>query len=377
MSTQPIVGINAHLLSGHAGYRRAGIHQYIAQVLRHLPPDDGLGYRVFTRHADDLDDCSHLEIERSRWPTEQRLARIAWEQTAWPWLARDVDLLHSTAFVLPATWRKPSVVTIYDLSFVHYPENFPALQRRYLTRQTAVACQRATRILTISASGREDVVRFFDVDPQRVDVVVPGVDPAYRVLPEAEVAAFRTRPDVPDQFLLHVGTLQPRKNIPTLLHALALLKRPWLKLVLIGGKGWLYDEIFALVQQLGLAEQVIFPGYVPDAELPLWYNAADLFVFPSVYEGFGMPVVEAQACGTAVVASNVSSIPEAGGEAALYVNPANPSELANRIAAVLDSPAQAATMRAEGIRRARRFSWERAGRETAVVYRSALRPGKS
>ncbi len=372
MARQYTVGINAHLLSGSADYRRAGIHQYIAQVLRHLPPNGRLRYRVFTRHAADLNDCAQLEFVRSRWPTERRLARIGWEQTAWPLQARGVDLLHSMAFVLPAAWRGPAVVTVYDLSFMHYPDRFPRLQRSYLTRQTAVACRRAARILTISESGRADVVGFFGVAPERVDVVVPGVDAAYRVLPEAEVADFRARPDVPERFLLHVGTLQPRKNIPVLLDALARLQRPWLKLVLIGGLGWLYDDIFAQVQRLGLTDQVIFTGYVPDDELPLWYNAADLFVFPSVYEGFGMPVVEALACGTAVVASSASSIPEAGGAAALYFDPEQPGELADRIAAVLDNPVQAATMRAEGVRHARQFSWERAGRDTAVVYRRAL-----
>ncbi len=367
------IGINAHLLSGSASYRRAGIHQYIAQVLTNLPVQPDWAYRVFLPSAEILPDAPQLELVESRWPTERRLMRIAWEQTAWPLNARGVDLLHSMAFVLPAVWRKPAVVTVYDLSFMHYPERFPRAQQLYLSRQTAAACRRATRVMTISASGKQDVVEFFGVDPARVDVVVPGVDAAYRELDAETMAAFRARPDVPDHFLLHVGTLQPRKNIPVLLEALAQLARPRLKLVLVGGKGWLFDDIFAQIEALGLQEQVIFPGYVPDDELPLWYNAADLFVFPSVYEGFGMPVVEAQACGTPVVASRASSIPEAGGNAAEYVDPQDSAELANRIAAVLDSPQQMATMRAAGLRHAATFSWQRAGLETAAAYQKALK----
>lgn len=370
------VGINAHLLSGEAGYRRAGIHQYIAQVLHHLPLNEGLEYIIFTRHqAGGLPRPGFTAVS-TRWPTEKRSARIAWEQLAWPVQARQrgVDVLHSMAFVTPIVVNCPTVITVYDLSFVHFPDRFPRVQRWYLTHQTRRSCRRARRIITISESGRQDVHRLFGVPRSRIDVVYPGVDVVYRPYAADEVRQFRQQKGH-GRYLLHVGTLQPRKNIPVLLEAFARLNEPALQLVLIGGKGWLYDEIFARVQVLGLADRVHFTGYVPDDELPLWYNAAELLVFPSLYEGFGMPVIEAMACGIPVVAANSSSIPEAVGEAGLLFAPHDVAGLAEQITAVLHDPDLSAKMRAQGLAHASQFSWKRAGRQTAAAYRLALADG--
>ena len=170
------------------------------------------------------------------------------------------------------------------------------------------------------------------------------------------MAAFRERQDLADRFILHVGTLQPRKNIPTLIEAFAQAAPPDVMLVLVGGKGWLFDEIFSRVQALGLQDRVRFTGYVPDEDLPLWYNAASVLAFPSLYEGFGMPVVEAMACGTPVVAANGSSLPEAVGEAGLLFDPQNVAELADRLTAVLHNPDLAATIRAKGLIHAQTIS---------------------
>lgn len=369
------IGINAHLLSDQAGYRRAGIHQYIAQVLDHLPPPaPGSRYVLYSRHAAALAGKPEFEVQASRWPTENRLVRIAWEQTAWPLTAarEKLDLLHSMAFVTPLLSRIPTVITVFDLSFMHYPDSFPALQRRYLQSQTARSCRKARRVITISESSRQDVHEIFRVPWDRIDVVYPGVEAHYRPLPPADLADFRRREALPEHFLLHVGTLQPRKNIPILLEALARLQRPDLLLVLAGGKGWLYEEIFAQVVALGLEDQVRFTGYVEDAALPLWYNAATVLLFPSVYEGFGLPVVEAMACGTPVIAARSSSIPEAGGEAALYFNAHDSEALAAQLTAVLDDQDLAAGMCEKGLIQARRFSWQKAGDETVRVYRRAL-----
>ena len=371
---QTHIGINAHLLSGEAGYRRAGIHQYVYQVLRHLPATAGRRYTVYTRQPAAADDPPNQRRRATPLPTERRLARIVWEQAVWPYAARRdrLDLLHSMAFAMPRLVPCPAVVTIYDLSFVHYPDSFPTLQRRYLERVTADSCRRARRLIAISESGRQDVHRVYGVPLERIDVVVPGVAVAYRPLPPEEVAAFRRRLDLPERFLLHVGTLQPRKNVPLLLDALARLGRDDAPLVLVGGKGWLYDAIFARVAALGLERRVRFAGYVDDDDLPLWYNAAAALVLPSRYEGFGLPIVEALACGTPVVAANASSLPEAGGAAALYFAPDDDAALAACLTDILDRPEVAARARIEGPAQAGRFSWARAGQETAAVYDRAL-----
>ena len=370
------IAINAHLLSGEAGYRRAGIHHYIAQVLSHLPPHGAVQYEIFTRYGDDLPTRDDFVLRGSRWPTESRSVRILWEQIAWPWQSRKRDLMHSMAFVTPFIAPCPTVVTVYDLSFLHFPERFPKLQRWYLTSQTKRSCRAAKRVITISESSRQDVHTFFGVPLSQIDVVVPGVNGRYRPLPPEQITTFRQQHKLPDRFILHVGTLQPRKNISTLLDAFAKLDDKDVCLVLAGGKGWLYDEIFAQIEALGLVDRVIFPGYVADEDLPLWYSAAALFAFPSVYEGFGMPVVEAMACGTPVVASNASSIPEAVGDAGLLFNPQDAAELAERMRDVLNDSNLSATMRAKGLQHAKKFSWEEAGRETAVIYKQLLNDKK-
>lgn len=369
------IGINAHLLSPAPGYRRAGIHQYIAQVLRNLPlVNRDRFYRIYTRNSSVLKEQERFCISTSNWPTEQRLVRILWEQTVLPYTAArdEIDLLHSMAFVTPFLSRIPAIVTVYDLSFAHYPEMFPALQRAYLQSQTGRSVRNAQRVITISEASRQDVYRFFDIPLDRIDVVLPGVDPDYRPLPESEIADFRNQNNLERPFLLHVGTLQPRKNLPVLLKAMAQIKNDEFDLILAGAKGWLYDEIFALVENLGLDGRVRFTGYVKDQDLPFWYNAARALVFPSVYEGFGMPVVEAMACGTPVVAANASSIPEAGGKAALYFDPHDVGALAQQLTEIFHKDSLVETMRLRGLAQAERFSWQQAGLETSQVYSRAL-----
>ena len=369
----PHVAINAHLLSRQLGYRRAGIHHYIEQVLCHLPPHAGWRYTVLTGQATEVLLATGHEMVQSSWPTLRPLVRIAWEQLAWPWAARTADLWHSMAFVTPLAHLRPTIVTVYDLSFEHYPASFPRAQQWYLSRQTRRSCHWARQVITISEASKRDIHELYGVPLERIAVVYPGVDEVYRPLPAAEVAAFRAQHNLPDRFVLHVGTLQPRKNLLTLLEAIAQLQLDGdVPLVLAGGKGWLYDELLARVGQLGLGERVRFAGYVPDEALPLWYNAAEILVMPSLYEGFGLPIVEAMACGTPVVAADVSAMPEAGGDAALLFPPHDSAALAQALAAVWNHPQQAAEMRQRGLAQAQRFSWAKAGAETAAVYQKAM-----
>ncbi len=368
------IGINAHLLAVEAGYRRAGIHHYIFQVLRHLPAAESTRYTIYTRLTDEWDGRPDLHPAGTRIPTTSRLARIAWEQVVWPIQARrdGLTLMHSMAFAMPRLAPCPVVVTIYDLSFIENPESFPTAQRRYLMSETGYSCRHAVRLIAISESGRRDIQRHFGVPPERIDVVTPGVGSIYRPLPIDQVEQFRRNHDLPERFILHVGTLQPRKNIPFLLEAVARLGRTNVPLVLVGGRGWYYETIFEQVKALGIADRVRFAGYVDDDDLPLWYNAATVLAFPSLYEGFGLPVAEALACGTAVVAADSSSIPEAGGDVAQYFTPGDVAGLTARLALVLDTPALLAQAQAAGPRHVARFSWSRAGEETAEVYRRAM-----
>lgn len=369
------VGINAHLLSGRAGYRRAGIHHYISQLLGNLSYGESeLRFTVFTNNRAELRSLPKERVISTSWPTHRPLARIGWEQLAWPLSAirHKIDLLHSMAFVTPLLGLRPAVVTVYDLSFIHHPQRFPALKRIYLTSQTRRSCQKAERVMTISESGRQDVHRYYGIPLERIDIVMPGVSQIFSPRTEEEIEAFRRQEQLAQRFILHVGTLQPRKNIEVLLEAFAQLRRPDLELVLVGDKGWSYQSIFDRVKKLGLDDMVRFPGYVSDAVLPLWYNAASILVFPSVYEGFGLPVIQAMACGTPVIAANTSAIPEAAGSAARFFEPHDVRALAEHIAAVLDDRQIAVTMRQRGLEQACEFSWQKAGQQLLASYRRVL-----
>ncbi len=367
------IGINAQLLSGESGYRRAGIHHYIVQVLRHLPADRRLQYLLYSSY-DWQWPRPDMRVKAPEWGTQNRVLRILWEQSAWPISAyrAGVDLLHSTAFVTPFWSPCPSVVTVYDLSFIQHAERFPTLQRIYLTTQTRRSVRQARRVIAISEAGRDDLHRIFGVPLEKIDVAAPGLDDWFRPLPAAEVSAFRQQKGLPERFILHVGTLQPRKNIPVLLEAMARLKERQLPLVLVGGKGWMYDEIFARIEALGLQKRVFFAGYVPDEELPLWYNAASMLVFPSVYEGYGMPIVQALACGTPVIASDTSAMPEAVGPGGLLFAPHDVDQLVEHIETVLTDEAQVERMVEDGLRHAGNHSWARAAQRTAEAYLLAL-----
>jgi glycosyltransferase involved in cell wall biosynthesis len=368
------IGINAHLLSSRVGYRRAGIHRYISQQIRHLQPPDEYRVTVFTNNTETAANEGTLTFVSSKWPTERRMIRILWEQLALPVLAvrQNLDLLHGMAFVLPYVRTCPTVVTIFDLSFIHYPERFPALQRIYLTSQTRRSCQAARRVVAISESTARDLERYYGILNEKIDIVMPGVGREFHLIDRDKVDSFRKEKRLSDPYLLHVGTLQPRKNIPFLVKALAKIRRPNLKLVLVGGKGWNYNEIYAAVEKYGLVKQVDFRGFVADTELPLWYNAATATIFPSLYEGFGLPVLEAMACGSPVIAANTSAIPEVAGKAALLYEPDDLSGLIDHIAIVLDDPQLAAKMQENGLSRANRFSWQRASQEMITVYDRAL-----
>lgn len=369
------IGINAHLLSGQAGYRSAGIHGYIYNLLRHLPAA-GLDahYTVFVGEGRPVPD-PQITTRASRLGTGKPAMRIYWEQFVQPWRVwrAGIDLLHAMAFVSPLVLPCPSVVTVYDLSFLLYPEVFRAARRLYLRFFTGISCRRARRVIAISQSTARDIRRLLGVPAARIDVAVPGVGERFFSTVSREVcAAFRADKNLPDRFILFLGTLEPRKNLLTLLHAYAKLPTRAVKLVLAGGKGWLYEDIFRAIEMLDLKEDVILPGYVPGVELPRWYASAETFVYPSIYEGFGLPLLEAMAVGTPVIASDTSSLPEAVGDAGVLVPPEDIAAWTAALAEAIDSPGWREEMGARGRMHARGFTWARTAAQTVESYRRAL-----
>jgi glycosyltransferase involved in cell wall biosynthesis len=372
------VGLNAHLLSLGQSYRGAGINWYIYNLLQHLPRDAGqYRYTAFLSERR-FSPEPPLAVHLSRLPTVRAPVRIFWEQAIQPLALQQagVNLLHAMAFVSPLVLPCPTVVTVYDLSFLRFPKSFRPLNRLYLRAFTGWSVRRAQRVIAISESTRQDVIRFLDKPAEQVDVVYCGVDGRFRPQDPAVAVAFRREKGLPERFILFLGTLEPRKNVISLLKAYARLVAgdgssvP--ALVVAGGKGWYYTEMFAAVERLGLADRVIFPGYVPEEEKPLWYDAAELFVYPSLFEGFGLPPLEAMACGTPVIVSDTSSLPEVVGDSGVTVPPTDTAALADAIATMLGDPAIRADWQHRGLDRAARFSWRETARKTARVYERAM-----
>jgi glycosyltransferase involved in cell wall biosynthesis len=376
------IALNAQLLSTAPTYRSAGISRVIYELLAHLraaSPAD-MRYLAFAPASDEnrrFLRAAGLASRLTRLPTERPAARVAWEQAALPLeLARArADLLHALGFVAPFAWRGPTVVTVYDLSFLRHPELFNRGNRLYLRTLTPPSLRRADRVITISEHTKRDVVELCGVPPERVTPILLAAHERFRPAAPEEVAAFRARKGLPERFILYLGTLEPRKNVGLLVRAYAELRRAGLTdcdLVLAGGRGWQYEGVFAAIDALGVRDSVHLPGFVPEEEQALWYSSAVVFAYPSLYEGFGLPLLEAMACGTPVVATRSSSLPEVVGDAGVLVDPSDPHELARALRGLLDDEARRAELRAAGLARARTFSWRRMAAETVRVYREVL-----
>ncbi|NJO04552.1 MAG: glycosyltransferase family 4 protein [Chloroflexaceae bacterium] len=369
------IAVNAHLLAHTESFRRAGVSHYIEQVLRHLGQIDQTNrYSIYTTRglgADALGLPANFGVYPSRFPTINPRVRIPWEQALAPLLLRRIgaDLFHGTLNVVPFACPVPSVVTIHDLAFIRFPQTFRSYNRTYLDFATRLSARRATRILVVSEHTKHEVIGILGVPAERV-VVTPNAARAHFQPPDPQVLArFRQQKGLPDQFVLYVGTLEPRKNLPTLIEAYQQVARhSSAPLIIGGGKGWLYQSIFERIDALNLRDRVQFVGYLPEEELPLWYAAATVFVFPSLYEGFGMPPLEAMACGTPVVTSNTTSLPEVVGDAGLMIDPHNADALAAAIRRVLDDTDLHANMRQRGLHQAACFTWSATAAATRAVY---------
>jgi glycosyltransferase involved in cell wall biosynthesis len=379
----------------------AGIGRYTRELVRSLlAPDQHNEYRLFAA-ARGSQTAQQAPVTLP-WHTpsnpssrvrgrllplsDQRLSSL-WHRFRLPLpvelLTGPIDIFHAPDFTLPPVWRARTLLTIHDLSFLTHPDTSDPLVGRYLRRVVPPSVARADHLLAVSDQTRRDLMQWLAVPEQRVSVVYSGVDPGFeRILDPEQLAAVRARYHLPPRFLLHVGTLQPRKNLVRLIEAYALLHQDWPAdqpeppaLVLAGGKGWLYNEIFEAVRRLGLESLVHFPGFVTDADLPALYTLADLFVFPTLYEGFGLPVLEAMACGTPVVCSNTSSLPEIAGDAALLVTPTDTGALAAAMHQFLAlRPDLRARLIAQGQAQAQRFTWEETARQTAALYQKLSTP---
>jgi glycosyltransferase involved in cell wall biosynthesis len=371
------IGLDALLLGGKPGVRKTGVSRYEAQLtaaLLNLPGEDD--YRVYASPGNDEIEAPPATIWRApRIPTAHPVARIGWEQSGLVFQAyRDrIDLLHGMAFVTPPAWRGPSVVTIHDLAFMKMGGHAPKRRSIYLSTMLRQSVKRADRVIVISSQTSRDAQELLGVDPDKIAITPLGVSPSLRPLTPAARAAFRLQNNLDRPTILYLGTLEPRKNVPILLRAFdRIAEESGAELVLGGAEGWLTDALHQTLTATRWRDRVRLTGFIPEADLASWLSAADCFAFPSRYEGFGLPPLEAMACGTPVVSSTSSSLPEVLGDDALLVDPDDVEGLGDALARVLGNAALAADLRKRGLARAARYSWTETARLTRIVYQEVL-----
>lgn len=382
------IGTNIRYLQKHfTGIERATL-ELICAISRLTNQHQLIGYVtgpgfVSADAERDLEGCTHLELKQVPPLRNDVLFRLLWDLMAVGQQAsRDqVDLFWGTSFSLPFRLKAPGVVTIYDTSFIHYPEAFDRVSRLWHRLITPSSAHRACAVLTISESSKQDIVRFLRVPPERVHIIPLAAGSQFRPQPEqqAEQATTLRHYGIRAPFLLSVSQISPRKNLVRLVNVYAAMCKEHNfqhQLVLVGKNGWLYQEVYDAVQQAGLASNVIFTGGVSDAELVHLYNTAALFVYPSLYEGFGLPVLEAMACGLPVITANTSSLPEVVGDAGILVAPTDERALAGAINQVWQSDELRRDLRGRGLARATAFSWEQSGQRVLTVFEqiNAMRP---
>jgi glycosyltransferase involved in cell wall biosynthesis len=282
-----------------------------------------------------------------------------------------LNIIHDPSVISPTllSIKSKKIVTVYDLVPFIYPKLHPNQTLWSYRLFFKKILNKSDMIITISQNSKKDLMRLFKINENKIKVIQLAVSEEFRILDDEQKKSAKQNNPL-GKFILFVGTLEPRKNIPGLLRAFYQLKKKGFehKLVIVGKKGWKYEDIFRTIKKLNLKKEVIFLGYVPQEEIINLYNAADLFVFPSLYEGFGLPPLEAMACGCPVVVSNTSSMPEVCGNAALYVNPYNVPEIAQAMERVLTDTKLKKDMIKKGLKQAKKFSWEKNARETLEVY---------
>jgi len=325
-----------------------------------------------------------IDLPEERW-VEWRIvedlspgSRLVWEQTRLPSLVRStkVDLLHSLHYTRPLRLPCASVVTFHDMTFFLFPQLHTWARRLFFPTAMRISARQADAIITVSESTRQDAIRLLAIDPGKIFTAQLGVDPSFRTINDlGEKSRVIAKYNLPERFILYLGTIEPRKNLPILIRAYRQLVNSGTshKLVLVGKYGWMYEDVLDLVDELGLEDKVFFAGYVPQDDLPLVYNLASLFVYPTIYEGFGLPALEAMACGVPVITSQIASLPEIVGDAGILIPVNNVEALSEAMSRVLGDSTLREKLIKDGQLRSTKFSWDRTAQLTWQVYMQVMK----
>ena len=356
---------------------KTGIGYYVHNLLAHIREIDREDeFYLFSRRRFRLDDrvapADKTFVRCCRIPRYP--SPLLWYNLMLPLQVsrHRIDMLYSPTHYTSLVTDVPVVLTVYDLTPLLFPEahrwDTRVMHKTYLR----LSVKKAKVITTISESSKRDIVELLHVPEEKVRIVYPGVERRFAPIPDEDrLRRVAEKYGLPEKFILFVGTLEPRKNLVTLIKAFAGLKKRGIphRLVVVGKEGWLYDPVFQALRDVGLREEVLFTGYVDEADLPALYNLACVFVMPSLYEGFGLSLLEAMACGCCVVASDCSSVPEAVGDAALLFNPHSVQELEGRILRILEDGGLRKELREKAVVRAGRFNWRRSAEEMLGIFR--------
>ena len=375
--------ISVTLDAGPAVHQQAGLSRYttrLAENLLHHAPEEIDLTLLFNQHSGHTLPASlqtaptrtvdqgqygwRIQALTSQWLHRPRAALLPPPDTV-----QGRQLYHATEHLLPRV-ACPTVLTVHDLIFERYPQHHTRRNQAFLKLAMPRFVAAADAIIAVSAHTKNDLIEIYGTPAAKIHVIHEGVDTRFSPAAPDEIAGVRTHYGLPEHYLLMVGTLEPRKNHGTALRALRRLRDQGMQvaLVIVGGEGWLFAPVRTLLQELGLDDDVIFTGYVDDAELPALYSGAACVLVPSLYEGFGFAVLEAMACAAPVICSNVSSLPEIAGDAAQLITPVDDLALAAAVHQVLTEPALATALRAKGQARSAHFTWPECARKTAELY---------
>lgn len=357
---------------------QVGVSVYTHSLLEHFQnvADDKMQFRIFLKD----EPLPTMPKKNSHFSYEVISPPFMWSQIGLPlnlYMKKKIDVFFAPAHYAPRFCPVPVVVTVHDLSYFYYPDEFLKKDLYTLKEWTKYSVKNARKIITVSKTTKKDVMKFYNVPEKKIEVIYNGYEKssqpkADQLLAEELMKNLELKRN---KYILYVGTLQPRKNLPVLINAFARFSKTHTdyKLVLVGKKGWLYDEIFESIRILKLEDKVITPGYLPDEEVKELYKNAVCFVLPSLYEGFGIPVLEAMSHGCPVISSFSSSLPEIGGDACLYFDPKNSDDLFDDIIRLTENESLRDDFIKKGYERIKQFSWKKCAEETLkVIYGSNL-----
>lgn len=348
---------------------RVGSGEFCFQLLNTLAEiDDKNEYFIYLPKVP----TSDMPKESSSWHYEVVEGRTLWTLVALSkklFFDKDnLDVFFSPTHYLPFYAGKPSIISILDISYLHFPGLFKKRDLYQLKLWGGYSIKKAKKIITISKSSKNDIIKAYNVSEAKIEVVYPGIKVISNIKDKIlNMSDFKKKFGINDEYILFVGTLQPRKNIENLIEAFSMIKNKNLNLVIVGKKGWMYEDILNAPKKYEVSDRVKFLDNVNDEDLPGFYKNAVCFVLPSLYEGFGLPILEAMQYGCPVLTSNISSLPEAGGDAAIYFDPQNSEDIAEKIDKVTSDEKLRTEMVQKGYEQVKKFSWEKTARETLKV----------